>query len=162
MFLLFFCKSYYSMNSNINEAAKTFVVSIIEKLKSKLLVWSSFLHKTTSFNLSMLWTLRKNANFLRFKNLVQQLSQQKIISCHVRNKSLIEFEQLISKQAVVVMFNSYDSCTQKLHNFFFKKINVQQYKAVSHVIKCILVLFHGQSQVERGFSVNKAVMNDNK
>ena len=28
-------------------------------------------------------------------------------------------------------------------------------------MKCILVLFHGQSQVERGFSVNKALMNDN-
>ena len=40
-------------------------------------------------------------------------------------------------------------------------MNVQQYESLSHVIKCILVLFHGQSQVERGFSVNKALMNDN-
>ena len=40
-------------------------------------------------------------------------------------------------------------------------MNVQQYESLSQVIKCVLVLFHGQSQVERGFSLNKALMNDN-
>ena len=45
--------------------------------------------------------------------------------------------------------------------FFFNKLNVQQYESLSLVIKCILVLFHGQIQSEQGFSVNKAVMNDN-
>ena len=85
----------------------------------------------------------------------------KNINFHVGDKSLIEFEQLISKQANVVMFHSYDSCTQRLDSFFFNKLNVQQYESLSHVIKCILVLFHGQSQVELGFSVNKALMNDN-
>ena len=35
---------------------------------------------------------------------------------------------------------------------------VQQYESLLHVTKCILVLFHDQSQ---GFSVNKALMNDN-
>ena len=39
-------------------------------------------------------------------------------------------------------------------------MNVQQYESLSYVIKCILVLFHGPSQVERGFSFNKALMND--
>ena len=58
------------------------------------------------------------------------------------------------------MFNSYDSCTQRLDSFF-NKLNVQQYESLSHFIKCILVLFNGQSQVERSFSVNKALMNGN-
>ena len=40
-------------------------------------------------------------------------------------------------------------------------MNVEQYESLSQVIKCILVLFNGQSQVEQGFSVNKALMNDN-
>ena len=59
------------------------------------------------------------------------------------------------------MFNSYDSYTQRLDSFFFNKLNVQQYESLSQVIKCILVLFHSQGQVERGFSLNKALMNDN-
>ena len=45
--------------------------------------------------------------------------------------------------------------------FFFNKLNVQQYESLSHVIKCILVHFYGQSQVEQGFNFNKALMNDN-
>ena len=40
-------------------------------------------------------------------------------------------------------------------------MTVKQYESLSQFIKCVLVLFHGQSQVERGFSVNKALMNDN-
>ena len=77
------------------------------------------------------------------------------------DKSLIEFEQLISKQTIVVLFNNYDSCTQRLDSFIFNKLNVQQYESLSHVIKCISVLYRGQSQVEGGYSVNKALMNDN-
>ena len=37
---------------------------------------------------------------------------------------------------------------------------MQQYDSLSHVIKFIIVFFD-QSQVERGFSVNKALINDN-
>ena len=145
----------------INESARKFVICIIEKLRSRLLVGSSFLYKTASLNPSMLSTLGKDAVFLRFQHLVQQLSQQKIIECQVGDKSLVEFHQLISKQANVDMFNKYNSCTQRLDSFFFNELNVQQYDSLSLVIKAILVLFHGQSQVERGFSVNKALMNDN-
>ena len=57
------------------------------------------------------------------------------------------------------MFNDYDSSTQRLDNFFFQK--VQQYNSLSHVIMCIIVLFHGQSQVQQNFSNNHALMNDN-
>ena len=73
----------------INKSAKTFVVSIIEKLNSRLLVGSSFLHKTTSLNPYTLSTLEKDAILLRFQHVVQQLSQNEIISCHVGDKSLI-------------------------------------------------------------------------
>ena len=145
----------------INESAKKFVVGIIEKLKSRLLVGSSFLHKTTCLNPTMLATLGKDAILLRFQHLVQQLSQQKIISCYVGDKSLLEFKQLISKPDNAVVFSNFDSCTERLDSFFFNNLNVQQYESLSQVIKCVLVLFHGQSQVERGFSLNKALMNDN-
>ena len=44
---------------------------------------------------------------------------------------------------------------------FLDKLNVQQCESLSHVIKCISVHFYGQSQVERGYSTNKALMNNN-
>ena len=49
----------------------------------------------------------------------------------------------------------------EVRQLFFNKLNVQQYESLSHVIKCILLLFHGQSQVERGYSVTKALMYNN-
>ena len=70
----------------------------------------------------MLSTLGKDAILLRFQNLVQRLSQQKIIGYYVGDKSLIEFEQLIIKQVNVFMFNSYDSCTQRLLDSFFSNV----------------------------------------
>ena len=103
---------------DINDSAKIFVVSIIEKLKSRLLVGSSFLHKTTCLNPSMLSTLGKDNILSLLKNLVLQLSQQKIITCNTGDKSLIEFEKLISKKANVVMFDNYDSSIQRLDSFF--------------------------------------------
>ena len=57
---------------DINESAKTFVVSIIEKQKSRLLVGSSFLHKTTCLKPSLLSILGKDV-LLYFRQLVQQL-----------------------------------------------------------------------------------------
>ena len=126
---------------DINEWEKTFVASIIEKLKSRLLVRSSFLHITTCLNPSFLSILGKDVALLRFRQLVQQLSQQKIIECHVGDRNLVVFEQLISKEANIVMFHDYDGCTQRLDSFFFNKLNAQQYESLSNVIKCILVFF---------------------
>ena len=50
----------------------------------------------------MLSTLGKDAILLSFQNLVQQMSQKKKTSCHFKDKSLIIFEQLISKQAILL------------------------------------------------------------
>ena len=68
----------------------------------------------------MLSIFGKVAILLRFQSLVQQLSEQKNISCH--NGHLVEFEQLISKQANVALLTNYDSCTQRLDSFIFQQV----------------------------------------
>ena len=150
-------KAYFGKN----EPGKTFVVSVIEKLKSRLLVGSSFLHKTTCLDPSSLSILGKDVVLLHFRQLVQQLSQQKIIACHLGDTSLSDFEQLISKEINIVMFNDYDSSTQRLDSFFFQKVECA---AVWFSFSCHQVYYQSfswPSQVERGFSINKALMNDN-
>ena len=66
----------------------------------------------------MLATLGKDAILLRFQHQVQLLSQQKIISCYVGDKSLLEFEQLIIKPDNAIVFSNFDSCTERLDSFF--------------------------------------------
>ena len=103
---------------DINELTKTFVVGIMEKLKSRLLVGLYFLHKMNFKNPSMLLTMEKDANFLNFSIYYNSCHNIKIISSHVEDKSLVEFEQLTTKHANAVTYNSYDSCKQRLNSFF--------------------------------------------
>ena len=157
LFKLFMYHIYFDMN----ESGKIFVVSVIEKLKSILLVGSSFLNKTTCLDPSSLLNLGKDVVLLCVQQLVQQLLQQKIIVCHLRYRRLTQFEQLISKEINIVLFNDYDSSTQRLDSFFFQKVECA---AVWFSFSCHQVYYQSfswPSQVERGFSINKALMNDN-
>ena len=147
--------------SDLNESGKSFVVGIIVKIKSRLLVGSSFLRQAACLDPSQLSILGKELVLLRFTQLVQQLSHLKIIACELGDKSLNEFDELINKEENISMFKKFDSSSQRLDSFFFNNLNVQKYESLSIVIKCVLLLFHSQSEVERGFSSNKNLLNDN-
>ena len=80
----------------------------------------------------MLLTMEKDANFLNFSIYYNSCHNIKIISSHVEDKSLVEFEQLTTKHANAVTYNSYDSCKQRL-NSFFNKLNVKQYEMLFYI-----------------------------
>ena len=43
---------------------------------------------------------------------------------------------------------------------FFQDVNIQKHKQLSHVLKIVLTLSHGQASVERGFSQNKMILSN--
>ena len=45
--------------------------------------------------------------------------------------------------------------------FFFVSLVIGKYKALSLIVQTVLVLHNGQAEVERGFSINKHIMEDN-
>ena len=49
----------------------------------------------------------------------------------------------------------------QLDTFFLKTIGLEHYKRIEKLIKMILCLNHGQAAVERGFSVNKNLLQVN-
>ena len=49
----------------------------------------------------------------------------------------------------------------RLDDFYFKVLSVSKYKDLSFVVKLILTLSHGQTSVERGFSLNANIMKTN-
>ena len=52
--------------------------------------------------------------------------------------------------------------TQPVDKFFFKLLNEkEEYKDLWNVFRMMLVISHGQAHIERGFSVNKDIANDN-
>ena len=51
--------------------------------------------------------------------------------------------------------------SNRLNNFFFQNVNIQNYKILSFVVKLVLTLSHGQASVERQFNVNNQVPDNN-
>ena len=52
--------------------------------------------------------------------------------------------------------------TQPVDKFFFKLLNEkEEYKDLWNVFGMMLVISHGQTDIERGFLVNKGIANDN-
>ena len=46
-------------------------------------------------------------------------------------------------------------------HFFFVTLDIGKYKALSLIVQTVLVLHNEQAEVERGFSINKYIMEDN-
>ena len=58
-------------------------------------------------------------------------------------------------------FCNFDSKKGRLDAFLTKYLTSDSYKDLWHICKLIFVMSHGQSNVERGFSLNKEVLQDN-
>ena len=58
-------------------------------------------------------------------------------------------------------FAEFDESSCHLDEFYFENIGIQKYGELSFVIRLILTLSHGQSSVERGFSINNSILETN-
>ena len=59
------------------------------------------------------------------------------------------------------IFIGYDRSNKRLDDFYFRDINITKYPDLAFVVKLVLTLSHGQASVERGFSVDKAIITNN-
>ena len=58
--------------------------------------------------------------------------------------------------------SKFNRMNEYVDNFNFKKFDVDDtYRNLVIVLQFIFVLSHGQASAERGFSLNKGVLNDN-
>ena len=73
-------------------------------------------------------------------------------------KSVLQNEEKLHHEK----FNSFERSKYRLDEFFFSTFEVHKnYEELSSVIKIILVLSHGQSAVERSFSLGKSFVVEN-
>ena len=59
------------------------------------------------------------------------------------------------------IFEDSNEATDRLDNFWFQKAKISHFKTLAFVAKLVLTLFHGQSFVEREFSISNIVHNNN-
>ena len=96
----------------------------------------------------------------RFMALVHMLSNNNIISSSEGDSSLEQFQRLLRSPLNVNKFRSFER-HERLEDFFFKNLDVPIDTALSQVLQVVFVMSNSQSEVESGFSHNKAVLEPN-
>ena len=76
------------------------------------------------------------------------------------DKALREFSSFCDNDCKTFShkFAEFDESSCRLDEIYFEKIGIQRHGKLSFVLRLILTLSHGQTFVERGFSINNAIL----
>jgi hypothetical protein len=97
----------------------------------------------------------------KFEKLLSKLLSLRRMSAEECDSAKQQFEALLTdlKNYHVNECSDFDPKTQRLDSFFADLLsNKEQFGILWKVVKMVLILSHGQADVERGFSVNKDVV----
>ncbi|CAH3043936.1 unnamed protein product, partial [Porites lobata] len=76
----------------------------------------------------------------------------------VRFLRSLDPQEVHDNSKVLEGFQSYSVCEDRVDSFLASHLKSSKYQKLWNLVKCLLVLSHGQAGVERGFSVNKEAM----
>ena len=87
----------------------------------------------------------------------------KKISSDVADQAKYQYDELpnLLKYEKNNEFRNFDSKKDRLDGFLVYCLTSDSYKDLWHICKLVFVMSHGQSNVKRGFSANKEVLQDN-
>ena len=99
-----------------------------------------------------------------FQQVLKTLVEEELKTNQQADSELDQFRKLISeaKKYHYERFATYCFTQERLDKFFSKLLeNKEEYEQLWMTMKMLLTLSHGQAAVERGFSVNKEILNPN-
>lgn len=141
----------------------TLLKTLIEKLKEKspliypLIWWLKSLSPPFIAD-------RPDAAIIRFRRIPALLYESNLLTAKQSDEANEQYESFVNKLVLMNRhkFKEYDIKSQRLDVFFRDYIsNDTNYSSLWTVIKFTMVLSHGQSQVERGFSINAETLSQN-
>ena len=99
----------------------------------------------------------------QFKVLLTHFINLKIMSVSDGDKSMSQFSDFIGHELKLNddKFCNFDGKKVRLDDFIFNIIGVQKYDKFAFIIKVILTVSHEQDAIERGFSLNKTILDVN-
>ena len=124
---------------------------------------SNVIRSAANFDPTVLVSLPKTVLIKRMKTLLMEMMESKIMSSDDRGKTVSEFNELIDSEVkkLRMEFEVFDQKLQRLDKFYFQKVQIQNCKTLSFLLKIMFTLSHGQAEVEHGFSINQQVTNQN-
>ena len=86
-----------------------------------------------------------------------------ILAANHCDNALTQFQESLQIECKSDQFRlkSFNRKEHRLDELFFHCLGIQKYKDLSYVVKIILTLNHDQASVERGFSINKSLVQVN-
>ena len=140
-----------------------FIIGMITKLFERSPLGSNFLRYASIFDPFVLFEMERNLLTKRMKSLLKFMIELNIMEPSRYDKALSEVNSFCYNDSKTISdkFAEFDESSCRLDEFYFEKIGIQKYGELSFVIGLILTLSHGQASVERGFSINNAILEIN-
>ena len=146
-------------------SCKKFLVKCVEKLLDKSPLSYSFVRSASAFDPNFMVS-NQEESLAKLKRAVSVLNNCNRVADNDCDDVIWQYQHFVDN---VVKTNemefrnfSHKNENLRLDNFFVKFIDGQdEYNKLWTVIKMVLVLSHGQATVERGFSINKQVLEVN-
>ena len=101
---------------------------------------------------------------LQFNKVVDKLFKHQQLDNKEADEAKLQFEEFATNYVPQHSdkFNNFNVSMQRLDKFYGEFLHKnQQYKSMWKIFIFIFALSHGQSQVERGFSINKEIVIEN-
>ena len=137
------------------EDCKTLITCLLKKLQERMLIGINFFKSSSSLSPQKITSEKASCLTARFTRLAHNLSNKSIISDQEADKSCSEYTQLLMLPSTKIYCKQYDA-SKSLDDFFYNTLNIENdYPNLFKVVTVVLVLFHGQADVERGFSESK-------
>ena len=141
---------------------KSFLIAILKKLVLKCPLSYSLVRNMVALDPREMAT---NPNSCREK--FKKIQTVPVNSNKVRDENcdnvLQQYSNFLDRVPVIgsEIFSSFNPNVHRVDEFFSTYVSGENYVALFDIVKILLVLSHGQSSVERGFSVNKEIEVEN-
>ena len=142
---------------------KSFILNVLLKLQEHCPLKYSVLRNASSLSLQNMVRSNQECS-LRFRALVDKLYNLKKFSDKTADNSKDQYDQFLKSvqfehKESFLKFNFKEDRLDKLFGMCLS--SKEQYKELWSICKLVFVLSHGQSHIERGFSVDKEVLQHN-
>ena len=143
---------------------KRFISTLCNDILVKSL-WTSYTGQSAgSFNPVNLAEIR-NSSEKWFHNLLQTLVGSKLVTYSLADDEKKEFQKFMHDvvRENKTLFRNYNINSQNLENLLKGQYSIQIFHLCdsTYTLKMVLTSFHGQADVERGFSLNKKLVIEN-
>ena len=149
-------QQFATFRQNCRKGLKKFVLKLMDRspLKYKLTEAVSSLDPSIAV---------QNVGKQRFKTLLQILNDSNWIDCTCSDKAFRQFTKLCSSPSVIESCNKFRSLKERVDHFWVKQItNLEEdFSSFRIAMETVLILSHGNANVERGFSINKESVFEN-